>query len=136
MFDSLDLSKAKPLLRLTDEERKRFIELFFSSRYQAPVFRADTDERKRQLCEQFLTTILKVPVFWYYEEYDHGVMRGSIDGWVNIVCSTGETIREMQTPRADCTVTITDQCDSYAIIELAESGPIIHSVVFNPRSQW
>ncbi len=100
------------------------------------MFKAHSDEEKRQLCEQFLTKIIKAPVFWYYVEYEPGMMRDSLYRWATIVYSTGETIREMQSPRHDISVTITDQGDSYAIIELAESGPIIHSVVFNPHAQW
>lgn len=136
MFNVLNVTKVKPLLRLSDEERQHLVDFFFSYRYKEPIFRADDVEKKRQLAEQFLATIQKVPVFWYHVEYERGMMRDSLYRWATIVYSDGESIRELQAPRNNISVAITDRCDSYAIIELAESGAIIHSVVFNPHSQW
>ncbi|MGE5654144.1 MAG: hypothetical protein ACM3ZQ_07745 [Bacillota bacterium] len=123
-------------MRLTDEERKSLIEFYFTKRYHAPIFRAHSDEEKRQLCEQFLATIQKVPVFWYYVEYEPGMMRDSLYRWATIVYSDGDSIREMQVARDDISVTITDQCESFALIERSQEVYEIRSIVFNPHSQW
>lgn len=126
--------KVKPLLSITAEDHQMVRELFFQHIYRPPLFRADTEARRRELLQSFLSSLIKVPIFWLREDYERS--KYSLRHSLIIYYSNGNEIKELQAAFTDFMITLTDTGDSYAFLEQTSKGAVVRWVIFNPRSPW
>lgn len=126
--------KVKPLLSITAEDHQVVRELFLQHIYRPPLFRADTEARRREELQSFLSSLIKVPIFWLREDYERS--RYSLRHSLIIYYSNGDEIKKLQAAFTDFVITLTDTGDSYAFLEQTAKGEVVRWVVFNPRSEW